>query len=405
MESKQEICVVSIIGKSRKAFNSCKAAVIDKVLGRNIFQDKFGDSGSSDDDVEIEGYYDQLHHVVFLHVKSILDSDTLSKVVKLRHRDVHDKGFLSFYSDCESQVVKALLLVFLTSHVVIVVHPTINLDLSYLQLFKSVEAARLKTFDTISRTLADVSGLSKAWVESGRPCSPRVLFYFEAFSDESLMPEDISRNKKQYELLFEDQLYRFLRRSRIITNICTNSLLAVCNQMDYVYIETQDSIVRDADDFLEEMLLKFCTGDDDKQIIQEKTHHDPHSFYNFLWSHINLAQTKGFDDNVGRHNVIPLFERPTVSTFFNVLKQVRDVLFEGDDTDYSAMDGKLEDNLRNLIMTDDEEDEENPVEQEDTSTAEGDERSVGEDESDDPDVDSRRDLRFDSFESSYTSPA
>jgi len=32
------------------------------------------------------------------------------------------------------------------------------------------------------------------------------------------------------------------------------------------------------------------------------------SFQEFLWQHIELAQTKGFDDNLGRNPVPSLFE-------------------------------------------------------------------------------------------------
>ena len=355
---------------------------------------------------EIEGYYDQLHHVVFLHLKSILDSDTLSKVIELRHRDVHDKGFLSLYSDAHSELVKALLLLFLTSHIVILVHPTLNLDLNYLQLFRNIENARLRTHNSICDALTDVPGLSRDWIKSGRPCSPRLLFYFEGFSGQESR-KDLLENTKKYELLLEDQIYRFLRRSRIITNICGNSLFAVCNQMDYVYIETKDTFVRDeGDSLLENMLLQFCQKDDKKNsntrtsVKESKSSRESRSFYTFLWNHLHLAQTKGFDDNVGRHNDVPVFERPSVNTFFNVLKQLRDVLFEGVPSD-SGMDGKLlEDNLRNLIMSDNEDDASDfknmtwdDVLDMPSAYESG---AGGGDDSDD--VDSSRDLAFDAFD-------
>lgn len=412
-ESQQPVCVVSVIGKSRKGFGSCKAAVIDEALGRNIFQAKLGDTDAVNDPYgcEIEGYYDQMHHVVFLHVKSILDSDTLTKVVQLRHREIHQRGFLSIHSDAQSELIKALLFVFLTSHIVVMVHPTLNLDLNYLQLLRTIESMRLKTLDDVCDALSDVSGLSRPWKETGRSCSPRVLFYFEGFSNG---PSDLIENTKKYELLLEDQIYRFLRRSRIITNICANSLFAVCNQMDFVYIETKETIVRDGDTLLEQMLLDYCNPNRGKEEKEPKIK-SPRSFYNFLWSHLHLAQTKGFDDNVGRHNVIPIFERPTVTVLFNVLKHVRDVLFEGSSPD-SVMDGKLlEDNLRNLIMSDDDEDEVeeeaeelgekmplNWADREPSAVASPLVASGGRDEDDESDEgDSRRDLAFDAFETDY----
>lgn len=407
VEAQQQICVVSIIGKSRKGSQSCKAAIIDECLGRNVFQAKLGESDVLNEPhgCEIEGYYDQMHHVVFLHVKSVLDSDTLSSTVQARHRDIHEKGFLTVYNECQSILVKALLMVFLSSHIVVVTHPTLNLDLSYLHLFRTIEAMRLKTRDLLSDGLRDVTGLPKSWVVSGRPCSPRVLFYFEDFSAEN---REQRPDLKKQELFLEDQLYRFLRRSRIITNICGNSLFAVCNQMDYVFIETNDYVVRDGDSMLEQMMTQFC--DRDKKNMQsssfdEVSRKDSHSFYNFLWSHLHVARTKGFDDNVGRHNDVPIFEKPRIGMFFNVLTQLRDVIFEGSSPE-SVMDSKLlEDNLRNLIMSDDEEDETGHVSQnvgdaEDSAALEASTEKAGADDSDDVDS-GHRDLRYDPFEQDY----
>ena len=41
------------------------------------------------------------------------------------------------------------------------------------------------------------------------------------------------------------------------------------------------------------------------------------SFKEFLWQHIEMALTKGFDDNVGRHPVAANFE-----VYCNILKQI-----------------------------------------------------------------------------------
>jgi protein SMG8 len=293
-------------------------------------------------------------------------------------------------------------MVFLVSHVIVVVHPTLNLDLSYLQLFKNLDSMRLKAKETVSSALEEIPGLPRSWISAGRPCSPRVLFYFEAFSSYSMNPEE--HNSRKQELLLEDQLYRFLRRNRIITNICGNSLFAVCNQMDYVFIEWSDTVVRDGDEMLEQMLTQFCSKskkDVSSSSFDGTPRRDSHSFYNFLWSHLHVARTKGFDDNVGRHNDIPTFDKPTISVFFNVLKQLRDVLFEGASAE-SVMDSKLlEDNLRNLIMSDEEDDEGDQASQNfaDQEAAISNEKAEA-DNSDDVDS-GHRDLRYDPFEQDY----
>lgn len=335
--------MVSIIGKSRKGSRGCKATVIDEAIGRNVFSGLFGEHEgfSCSYGCDIDGYYDDQNHVVFLHVVSALDADVLVELTRRHHKDIHEKGFLTFWPDVQADLIKSLLLVFLVSHIVVVVQPSIHFDLNYIQLFQLVESARLKYQQQVSEVLSEICDLPVSWIDAGRPCSPRLLFMFEAGSNQK---SEVVKNRRKYELFLEDQIYRFLRRSRIITNICANSLFAVCNQMNFVFISTKDSCVAEPDAFFMQMLLKYCGNDSSDQTSGESDEDDGHTFYNFLWSHLIVAQEKGFDDNVGRHNVIPVFERPKVGKFFEVLKCLRELLFE------NSMDGKsLEDNLRNLI--------------------------------------------------------
>lgn len=198
------------------------------------------------------------------------------------------------WTDLQLDVAKTMLLLFLVSHIVVSIQPSIQFDVSYLHLFRVLDMARLKAEPYLTEVLSGIGSLSKDWVKSGRPCSPRVLFVFESFGSES-----VRRNRLQYELYLEDQIYRFLRKSRIITNICTNSLFAVCNQMDFVFIATKDSTIRNPNTFLIELLKQYCSTAEPPPVVED----DDRTFYNFLFSHINIALSKGFDDNVGRHNV------------------------------------------------------------------------------------------------------
>ena len=367
-DSDEAITVVSIIGKSRKGARGCKAAVIDEAIGRNVFSGLFGQNEgfSPSHGCDIDGYYDNQNHVVFLHVVSPLDADVLVDLTRRHHKEMHDKGFLKFWPEAQADLVKSLLLVFLVSHIVVVVQPSIHLDLNYVQLFQLIESARLKSQAQVSEVLAEICDLPCSWIDSGRPCSPRVLFMFEALDGH--LKQEIVKNRRKYELLLEDQIYRFLRRSRIITNICANSLFAVCNQMNFVFISTREPCVAEPDAFFMQMLLKYCANGSASSpspspsaptttttpgaASSSRPDDDGHTFYNFLWSHLIVAQTKGFDDNVGRHNVVPVFERPKVAKFFEVLKCLRELLFE------NSMDAKsLEDNLRNLINSEDDEDD------------------------------------------------
>lgn len=77
---------------------------------------------------------------------------------------------------------------------------------------------RQKTSSQLSDFLSSVSGLPKDWMNSGRPCSPRVLFYFDTCPPVFHDPAS-GANIKKLEHSLEDRIYQVLRKNRIITNI------------------------------------------------------------------------------------------------------------------------------------------------------------------------------------------
>lgn len=276
-------------------------------------------------------FYDMRNKVVFLHMLSPLDADVMINVIKSAVVDFRDKGFLQTWTDLQLDVAKTLLFLFALSHIVVCVHPSIHFDLNYLHLFRVLDAARVKAQPYFSEVLAEVPSLPKKWAESGRPCSPRMLFVFESFNSSK-----VKSDRRDYELQLEDQIYRFLRKSRIITNICANSLFAICNQMDFVHIATTDCAIRDPLGYLSRLLLKSC--EPDAACALDASPEDDDSFYKFLWSHINMAFTKGFDDNVGRHNVTAVFELPTTAMFVGAAVRIGGLLL---DNESQSKDAKL----------------------------------------------------------------
>lgn len=165
------------------------------------------------------------------------------------------------------------------------------------------------------------------WLTLGRLCSPRVLFYFE-----QRPPDTEVGNLKSLQHLMEDQIYRLLRKCRIITNIryytcviisqfqsfksivlivpSTNSLFAIPSNQEFVFFPSSKQ--KDRFDFLLDLL---------NENFELET--EPADFREFLDEHIELAQSKGtvhlfllnlsvssrdlrlhfagFSDNVGRH--------------------------------------------------------------------------------------------------------
>lgn len=322
---------------------------------------------------------------MFLHLVSAMDSDVLAEISTVRthelnyshrdaNRDLNDRGFMTMYNECQVESAKCLLFLFSISHIVVVHTPSLQFDTSSLNLFKIIESGRDLVKPYICEALKKVDGLPRDWIETGRPCSPRVLFAFEPVCNTSWMPsgkgsgqgssdrviEEITANRRKYELKLEDQIYRFMRRCRIITNICSNSLFAICNQMDFVFLSTNSNSIKDPQSYLNHVLLNFCSKETDRRRFgdavggdglrtssnrgsidsdrggygggepsgrNQPINEEEHTFYNFLFNHINTAHSKGFDDNVGRHNVIAVFEKPTVDQFFKVLTTLRGLFF------------------------------------------------------------------------------
>lgn len=315
---KEPVTVIGVIGKSRVGSSGCKAGPIDQSMDQ-LWAQALPETDAIGSEIQVS--YDSDTHLLILHLISCLDPDILLTVVKKHERQIHEQGLPAFWSHVHSDLTRCLLLIFLMSHVILISTPTIQFDLNYIELFKSCESIRNKTRSKITSALKrEVPSLPKPWLESGRPCSPRALFLF-------MSPELVVDSKncvRTHALFLEDQIYRFLRRARVITNICANSLLAVCNQMDFVYILARDTCVRNPDNLLE----KIMGINQEKSEESTESPDESSTFYSFLWKHLHLAATKGFDDNVGRHNVVPVFERTNLHQLLQVMKVLKSVLLE-----------------------------------------------------------------------------
>ena len=109
-----------------------------------------------------------------------------------------------------------MLFMFIVSHIIVVTNSGSHFDLNYIQMFKTIENVRLKIQSGVTDVLKTVPGLPKDWLTLGRLCSPRVLVYFEQ------IPPALDGNLKSLQHLMEDQIYRLLRKCRIITKVRYN---------------------------------------------------------------------------------------------------------------------------------------------------------------------------------------
>ena len=223
-------------------------------------------------------------------------------------------------------LAKALLLLFHISHIVIIVHPTLQFDLNYINLFHVLDSTRQKLQPAICEMLQKFDSLPSDWVSAGRLCSPRALFLFESYNDDKQIDQ---KKINEYKQQLEEQIYRILRKSRVITNISGNSLFALPLHSEFVFISTKDSAIRNPNEYLLSKLIKFCNPENNADKYLKKND-QANSFGSFLQNHVQLALTKGFDDNIGRHAAPPIFELPSYKDFFQVLLKLKEIIFQND---------------------------------------------------------------------------
>ncbi|EFX84763.1 hypothetical protein DAPPUDRAFT_222870 [Daphnia pulex] len=291
------ITVVSFIGKTNLVNQfPTKITCINDYFKHPIFQNSEISEESS-----IEGYFCSKKKVLFLYCNNIYDTNTLLMLDKLEFDNLFEKGFLHYFSNLRDTSTRHLIFLFLVSHICVVTNASSNFDLNYIQLFKTLDSVRIKLQSSVAEVLKTVPGLPKDWLTLGRLCSPRVLFYFEQ------RPPVLDDNLKSLQHLMEDQIYRLLRKCRVITNVCTNSLFAIPSNQEFVFFKPKQ---QDRFTFLLDLLNDtFEIGDSENS----------NDFREFLNQHIVLAQTEGFSDNVGRHI------GPSIFVGFQLLRSILDV--------------------------------------------------------------------------------
>jgi len=309
----RKFVVVSFFGKTTLSSGSNKGAYIDEATRGSQFK------GSDTDSSEIEMVVDADKDVIYLHMRSCYDTFTMAEKCKRFEETLLNKGFLSFWSSKRYEHAKALLFIFQVSHILVCVQPGHTVDISYIHLFKSLDNLRNKLQSSVSRLIRDIPGLSKEWISQGRMCSPRVLFLFlsapvslrgnRGFRDDR---KDTKSHKnppiKRLEFSLEDQIYRILRKSRIITNVAANSLFALPVNQEFVYVETgEGGSMMDPTTSILNTLYSVLNGETEpnftfsgpfyQQLINDEMR-PRRCFSKFLDKHINQAFEKGFHDNV-----------------------------------------------------------------------------------------------------------
>ena len=196
----------------------------------------------------VECYYCPDRDCIFLHLRSWQDTASLAQKCRQAEQVLESKGILSFWSSRRYEDARSLLALFHLSHILVCCSPGHTFDISYVHLFKSLDNLRNKIQPALADLLRTVPGLPRDWTQQGRPCPPRVLFLFMSCpaslrGSRGLRDErkDAKPHKqppiKRLEYSLEDQIYRILRKARIITNVAANSLFAVPGKKEFVFME------------------------------------------------------------------------------------------------------------------------------------------------------------------------
>ncbi|XP_076300012.1 nonsense-mediated mRNA decay factor SMG8 isoform X3 [Lasioglossum baleicum] len=349
----KKVVIVSVFGKSQYRSKGCKTSMLSSILQVDLLDEPQMDLDTFS---EIEGYYDTKDKTIYLHLRGLLDTHSLLTEYNRFAEKQDCKDFLSVWAHMRDKYARALLVLFHISHVIVLVHPTHTFDYSYVHLFRAMDIVRQKVSPQLSDVLSCIYSLPKDWVANVRPCSPRVLFYFETcpivFQDSAS-----GTNIKRLEHSLEDQIYHVLRKNRIVTNISSNSLFAIPANQEFVYVHTGTTESRDILGYMAKKLIQSCKvssggstsrslASQDSNIPVDDQETETRSFRLFLQQHINLAFARGFDDNVGRHSVPAYFEIPTAGIFYEVANKVYDYFMHGTDKELLTLHSLLDTDVK-----------------------------------------------------------
>ena len=285
---------------------------------------------------------DRSKNVIYLHLESYNDCNDLIELFETKTAE--DIELFELFQTEQTKFIRALLLLFSISHIVIVSNPTCSFDISYIRLFRIVDIFRNKLIPPLVELIKTLGlPISKDWLYAARPCAPRVLFTFENCSldllNESLADSSNSSSKALEKLQhsLEDHIYQSMRKSYVITNISNNSLFAIPANQEFVYIHRYTHDLNVSNKFLMNSLIQDCLRFKDARLLTSSLHYDFNAnifdfykadtrlFRKFLFGHVNQALKEGFNDNLGRNNVNPLFElMPSPVVFVKLFDALHD---------------------------------------------------------------------------------
>ncbi|RDD42391.1 Protein SMG8, partial [Trichoplax sp. H2] len=377
-----EICVVSIIGKTPLNYLTC-GTLADAVSGRNVFQRETIDDNDQKLEHGLLFYYNDEQKVVYINQASLYDTKELAYLCQKFNSDlstwvytIAQQEHFQKWKRNEHKQLLSLLFIFSISHIILITHPSHKFDLSYLRLFRGLNAIRLHNQSVLTHHLckiAKAANLSSQWRQRGRCCTPRLLFIFHLDININRRFQDGNRSKnrdvgqKDQSLITQKRLQKNLEKQ--ICNLfkeaslhgSQNPLFTIPTDQQFVFVQTVSTLssyhhtsnafqkllpnVQDATSLFFNIGLAttlfqhfYVTQHDkvdDNDVLEKNFDEENSDLKNFLKYHIN--QTKAGNVCEGQleflgskrsHHHATAVKLPTSKTWFTAASYLQKVLIE-----------------------------------------------------------------------------
>ena len=243
-KKESQLCVVALIGKSTLFEQQCnKSWKFNQLIQMPAFKEQ----SSTQNEDDLEHYYDHLNNTIYVHLRSFHDTYQLLHLINDIHEDTPIQNFAQLWENKQANFIKKCLVCFLLSHIVVVSfslrrfphslltsrmfisiqisHSSHTFDLNYLRFFRIIELLRHKAKPVILDLIRSLNLFkdNDGIVTDGRLCVPRALFLFENHhhkGNDTAGTGDRDDDQKLSSMArsLEDIIYNALRCSYIISN-------------------------------------------------------------------------------------------------------------------------------------------------------------------------------------------
>lgn len=116
-KKESQLCVVALIGKSTLFEQQCNKSW---KLNQLIQMPAFKEQSSTQNEDDLEHYYDHLNNTIYIHLRSFHDTYQLLHLINDIQEDSPIQNFAQLWENKQANFIKKCLVCFLLSHIVVV---------------------------------------------------------------------------------------------------------------------------------------------------------------------------------------------------------------------------------------------------------------------------------------------